>query len=799
MAQNHRIGIHERLFLGASALVLACGMPGMAQAQEAPSSEPGASAKEKDQGDVLGEIMVTAQRREQSLSDVAIAVTAFSGDQVKALGLVDSTDIVRLAPGVFMSSDTGGQNRKFTVRGVAQNDFLDAVESPIAIYVDDSYIAPQQGQVFGLFDLERVEVLKGPQGTLFGRNATGGLVHFVSRKPVLGETSGFFDVLYGSNNNIRVESGITAPLGDKVAIRISGLLDQHDPIIRNLFQGANDLYDKDVQAGRLHVLFEPSETVRWLVTASGARSVQSSGNYETRGIVPVFDGQGRWIDTQIASPTETRPGIGPNGVSVPVFGVPVRATPGGDLFGYKEAAVGDFVVNMNYARARANRYTSWGLQSALEWDLSSDIVLKSNTDYREFTKVASLDVDQSPLELFTYMADADTRTFSQEFNVSGSSDRTQWVAGVYYLNIHNDTLQGLPFASNGLLNGGATTPGLDFTTEVGLKTDSYSVYGQVDQKLTDQLTVVVGARYIHERKDFTFAQNAYVNLDETRIEDDVLAFPVPQPPGANPFASKFNQDLWAGKAQLEFRPSDGILLYAGINRGVKAGNVNGPLADGSTVTAAQLIYRPEVLWSYEAGYKLNLMGGDLRINGSVYYYDYNDYQVFTFVNVSGVVSNEQATIYGAELEVVASPVQGLTISASGSYNDATVKDLEFAPGLTKDVRPVYSPEFQANYLIRYEWMLGNGDVAVQADGSYTGSRFGNLRNFAAHRLDPFYIQNFRLSWESDDQTWLLSAFVNNVFDERYEIERFDLATLCGCSNESFGLPRWFGASVRYSF
>lgn len=551
MAHNHKIGTHERLFLGASALVLACGMPGMAQAQEAPASGPDASAKEKDEGDVLGEIMVTAQRREQSLSDVAIAVTAFSGEQVKALGLVDSTDIVRLAPGVFMSSDTGGQNRKFTVRGVAQNDFLDAVESPIAIYVDDSYIAPQQGQVFGLFDLERVEVLKGPQGTLFGRNATGGLVHFVSRKPVLGETSGFFDILYGSNNNIRVESGITAPLGDKVAIRISGLLDQHDPIIRNLFQGANDLYDKDVQAGRLHILFEPSETVRWLVTASGARSVQSSGNYETRGIVPVFDAQGRWIDTQFASPTETRPGIGPNGVSVPVFGVPVRATPGGDLFGYKEAAVGDFIVNMNYARARANRYTSWGLQSALEWDLSSDIVLKSNTDYREFTKVASLDVDQSPLELFTYMADADTRTFSQEFNVSGSTDRTQWVAGVYYLNIFNDTLQGLPFASNGLLNGGATTPGLDFTTEVGLKTDSYSVYGQVDQKLTDQLTVVVGARYIHERKDFTFAQNAYVNLDETRIEDDVLAFPVPQPPGANPFASKFNQDLWAGKAQLE--------------------------------------------------------------------------------------------------------------------------------------------------------------------------------------------------------------------------------------------------------
>ena len=311
MANSHFRALQRSLFLGASASVLAVSLPAAVQAQNASPTDRNLASAEQESGNVLGEIVVTAQRREESLSNVGIAVTAFSGEQVKALGLVDSTDIVRLAPGVFMSSDTGGQNRKFTVRGVAQNDFLDAVESPIAIYVDDGYIAPQQGQVFGLFDLERVEVLKGPQGTLFGRNATGGLVHYVSRKPVLGETSGFFDVLYGSNSNIRVEAGITAPLGEKVAIRVSGLLDKHDPILKNLFQGANDLYDKDTQAGRLHILVEPSDSVRWRVTASGAKSVQSSGNYETRGIVPVFDGAGRWIDTQIASSTETRPGIGP--------------------------------------------------------------------------------------------------------------------------------------------------------------------------------------------------------------------------------------------------------------------------------------------------------------------------------------------------------------------------------------------------------------------------------------------------------------------------------------------------------
>ena len=135
------------------------------------------------QAAVLEEVIVTAQKREQSLSDVGIAVTAFTGEQIDALGFETSTDIIGMSPSVYVSADTGGQNRKFTIRGVTQNDFLDSSEAPVAVYIDEGYISTQQGQVFGLFDMERVEVLKGPQGTLFGRNATGGLVHYVTRKP----------------------------------------------------------------------------------------------------------------------------------------------------------------------------------------------------------------------------------------------------------------------------------------------------------------------------------------------------------------------------------------------------------------------------------------------------------------------------------------------------------------------------------------------------------------------------------------------------------------------------------------
>lgn len=310
---------------------------------------------------------------------------------------------------------------------------------------------------------------------------------------------------------------------------------------------------------------------------------------------------------------------------------------------------------------------------------------------------------------------------------------------------------------------------------------------------------MAGARIVREVKDYRFAQNAYVNLDEERIENNVLAFPISQPAGTNPFARKFSKTLWTGKAQLEFRPQSGLLFYAGINRGVKAGNVNGPLADGGQVQANQLIYKPEVLLSYEGGFKLKWLDGALQTNGSVYYYDYKDYQAFTFVNISGLVSNEQARIQGAELEVIARPLDGLTATFSGAISDSKVKNLQYAPGLFKDVHSVYSPKYQASYLLRYQFDAGPGQLALQADGTYTGKRYSNLRNFTAHQLDSFFLQNFRASWETAKGDWQISAYVTNVFDKRYEIERFDLATLCGCTDENFGLPRWYGMSVRYNF
>ncbi len=785
---SHPIPLHQAR-LCAAVFALLCG-------QHAAAAE---TVGDGSRASALDEIVVTAQKREEKLSDVAIAVNAFSGDQIKTLGLTSSTDVISVSPGVFISSDTGGQNLKFTIRGVAQNDFLDAVESPIAIYVDDGYIAPQQGQVFGLFDLNRVEVLKGPQGTLFGRNATGGLIQYVSEKPVIGNSDGFVDMTYGSYSQVRVEAAKTFTLSDQIAVRVSGLSSTHDPVLKNDFPGRADLQDQDVKAGRIHVLWQPSADLDVLFSASAARSQQSSGAYETSGILAVFDDQGRWINSVLAGPTETRAAIGPGGVNVPLpFGAS-RPTPGGNLFGYRDAERGDFRSNMDYARADAAKNTTRSLQLNLNYRFSDQFSIKSVTGYHDYSKIASLDVDNSPIDQFTYMADADTKTLAQELTLSFEGERLRYVAGLYYLHIENETLQGLPFGKNSILNAGGGPFGLDFTTEVTLKTNSYSAFAQATYDLTDKFSVVVGGRIVEEKKKYFFAQNAYVNLDEENIEANVLAFPLPQPPGANPFRDNFSQTLWAGKLQFEFRPSDGYLLWAGVNRGVKAGSVNGPLADGSQIAANQLVYSPEKLTSYEGGFKINPEGGMFGINGSVYYYDYKDYQTFTFVNVSGIVSNQDSTVKGAELEVTAKPVQGLFLRVAGSYTDATIKGLQYAPGLFKDVRPVFTPKTQLSYIARYEFPAGDSTLSAQVDGNFTGERFANSRNFDAQKLDSYSVHNLRFSWLSPSGNWLVSAFVTNIFDKKHEFERFDLSTLCGCTNEHYGNPRWYGMSARYSF
>jgi len=800
------------------------------------------------------EIVVTAQKREQNAQDVGISINAFSGAEVDALNVEDSFDIANFTPGVHISGNLAGQNTQFTIRGVTQNDFNDIVEAPNAVYLDEGYIAIAQGQTFATFDVERVELLKGPQGTLFGRNATGGLIHYISNKPNFDEVEGYLDVTYGrfespsSANQIRVEGAYGVPLGDKVAVRASILYNYREPLLRNNFpdgsvgggvvpgfgpngfapdEGAGaDLGDDDTLAGRFTIAFEPSDRLRGRIAFNGARTRVNTGPYQSLSTIGVFDAAGELINTIVTPAGETRFSIlldaagndsgldfgtdqDNNGIfGNPEFGVgaTARPLPGGDFFGFLDPDGSDFTFSGDFAFENNGSIDTYGIGGNLEFDLTDAITLTSISDYKNFEKLLFIDVDAAPVNQLANYAGVDAVTFSQELRLNGSTSNLTWTAGVFYLHIDADSDNGLkiPAGSVAIAPGGGP---IDVGVDARLITNSYSVFGQTEWDFAPDWRLVTGLRIIQENKDVTVAQNLYFSLDAFSVHqgDPFLQIgPVFDATGApTDFVDSISDTHWAGKVQLEYRPVDDLLLWIGVNRGVKAASFNAPISGGLPVPNIDeaLAYDREVLVSYEGGFKKTFWGGKARLNGNLYYYDYSDYQAFLFTGVAGLVINADAHTIGGEIELQANPIDGLDIILGLAAFDATVENVPFRVGgpISADVDPTYAPELQANAIVRYEWGALGGRMSALGSYSYSDEYFYNLRNFEADQFDSYHLLSSRIAWVDRSGAFEFAFSVNNILDERIGIQGFNLATLCGCNEVSFQPGRNYSLSARVNF
>ena len=761
---------------------------------------------------ILEEITVTAQKREQSIQDVGITITAFSGEQVKELGFEDSFDIARMTPGVHISGNNGGQKTLFTIRGVNQNDFNDQTEAPVAVYIDEGYVAFGQGQVFGLLDVDRVEVLKGPQGTLFGRNATGGLVHYISRKPTR-ETEGYVDFTYGSYDQTTIEAALGGALTDTISGRVAIKHNRFDEIIENdypnrfvtldgnpLAIGGEDTFNDDTLTFRGQLLFEPNEDIDFLVTGSYARARIGTSPFLELPTVPVFDAVGNHVGTIEASPTETREAITPAGVAIdhPLsFDADTLRPAGGNLYGpsCNDADREALRCGMDFAFSDLNTTDTWGVSGKLTWEFDS-MTLTAVSDYKNFDKFHGLPADGGPASTINVLFDAQAETFTQELRLNGEMDRARWVFGLYYLYADLDTGVSITADPTYLFQPlvGVAWEDTALTT---LETNSYSIFGQVEYDLSEALTLIAGLRLIQENKDFVGEETFFASTDPLRLETDIPLFS-PQPQ----LAHEQDKTLWSGKVQLDWYASDDLLLFAGVNRGVKAGGFNAPFTFGAGFPSTDVPYSEEILLSYEAGFKWdNLLGGTTRLNGSFYYYDYTDYQGFFFTQITGFVRNVDAEYKGFEFELFSSPVEGLDFAFNFAYLDGEVKDVQLGPGIFVDTEPSFSPDTQIAGLLRYQWPqeLMGGKVSAQASFNYASSFFDNIRNFEASELPSYILGNLRLGWDSNDGSWEAAFFVNNVADERYFTIGFDLANATGSNSLVPGKPRWFGGSVRYNF
>lgn len=789
---------------------------------------------------LLEEITVTAQKREQSIQDVGIAVTAFSGDQLQALGVTDNTDIAAFSPGVFISANNGGINQQFTIRGVTQNDNFSIAESPNALYIDEGY-RPIVSQLSTAFDVERVEVLKGPQATLFGRNATGGMIHYISKKPTK-ETEGYLDLTYGDYNQMRVEGAVGGPLSDSVSMRLSGIYRRTDPIMDNEFStsslndltfnspggpfvGASPNIDNDdawaenQYALRAQMQFYPRDDLSILVKVEDEKSRPNSNPYGSLATVAVIEGPGPGtIINALVSNSRTNPNscealqagtTNCRNLIPPLDGDfdGVRPVPNGDLFGYVDN-VNDLDVSHSFAFDNSNISESTGLNVKINWFLDwAELV--SVTTYADSFKRQALDLDAGPAPFLSVSNYGDIDWLTQELRLEGKTDNFRWIAGLYYLEIDGeagnavgDNIGGsAAVAFNPAVVGSGGGPGnfIEISSEGSTDTTSFSIFGQIDYDLTNKLELTLGWRGTQEKKDFDGNTGFYTNNSITRV--DGIRSGAAELANLNSHSESLDDFLWSGVAKLNYRPTDDLLLYGGVTRGVKAGGCNAPLFNAAIVSPDQYCYDEEVLLSYEAGFKATVWDGKARINGTAYYYDYDGYQAFLFEGASGIVSNADATYKGAELEILAAVTDQLDVILGISYVDATVESLAVAPGIIRDVDPTFTPDLQFNFVGRYTWpdALYDGAITLQVDGNYAASSYHNLSNFDATEMDSYWLSNANLSWKSADDRWQLTGFVDNLFDERNQTTGFSLHGISGGDEVAFGLPRMYGVRIRYNY
>ena len=757
---------------------------------------------------VMEEVVVTAQKREQNIQDVGIAITAYTGDQLNELGISDPDQLDAMVPGLMVTDFGMTTTTVMTLRGSTQLDFADHQEPPVAVYIDGAYNSYIGGVGQSFYDIDRVEVLKGPQGTLFGRNATGGLVHLITNKPTQ-ETEGYVQVTAGEFHLQRIEGAISGSFSESLSARVSVLIDQDDGYVENIIGGA-DTPETDSKNLRVQFLYEPSDDFSMHVSA---RWNDEGGNGATYHAVPAALNFPALSGADLVA--------GSNGV-LGLFGIPddpnfiIPAVGEGD--GLIRRASGQTHIDGCLHPLSAGAYVPGGIDcfgSAVSDDdpltaeinevgdfsrESSGITLTFNwqrgdyefvniIDYTKVEKYYYEDTDGTPARTFEFYQDVDSWQLSEEFRVHWEGETSRWVAGLYYLHIEGD------------YESGATLPeslAFSIDNEYSNETDSWAVFAQGEWDLSPDLTLIAGIRYTDDEKDASFEPAGCEFAIFGDPDCSLLLLPLLGFAGTSVqelgYDLNRSEDEISGVLELDYRLNEDVMWYGKITRGNKAGGFNGGAA--GIYTPEEVEFDGEVLTSYEVGVKSTLFDNRLRLNGSVFYYDYKDFQTYTQFGPSIKVFNTDSEVTGAELELLANPAEGWEFMLGVSFLDAEVQDL-FGDGTLTDVEMTNSPELSLNGMVRYEWPAFGGTMAALVDFNYVDERTLNGIPHPALIADDYLLTNARVSFLSGDDRWLAELWVRNLADEEWVPTVFDLSVFNGLIIEIVGQPRWVGGSITY--
>ena len=771
-----------------------------------------ALAAEGDNSGVLEEVVVSAQFRETRLQNTPIAITAFTAENLEVRGIDNVTDLDAFVPNAVIQPLGAGWGATMAafIRGVGLGDNILSFEPGVPIYVDDVYIGRPQGAIFDLLDLERVEVLRGPQGTLFGKNAIGGTIRLISKKPS-GDGSGSVSVTLGSFNRINARASTDVSLvDDRVFARFSFSSKKADGYFNvldyecvngpgSLGNGGGGLPAGTYNTpgafpGGLPGIRLGSQVVRGgdcVVDTLGDENVQSGRaafrflindqmEFNLIGDLTVQRQKGPADKYTVMDQTN-----GLNSFWNGVFAAPV--------FGNGVAWDGRFITHdlySNYSRyndpitnrivPNINDMDHWGVSGTYEWKLTDNVTLKSITGYRRFWNKFGRDSDGTPLPLNATYDDSRHRQFTQEIQLTGRAGKLDWATGAFYYDAH-DSNQGFDFLY----------PTIVYENDAFDRQDTrnWAVFGQGTYQFTDAFSLTAGLRYTDDTKNATIYRanffggvvidNAYVPLSKTNIDYSLSA---------------------------DYRWTDDVMTYIKYATGFKGGGFSPRPATSLQTTP----FLPEKMKTLEVGAKTEWLEHRLRLNTALFFSHYLDQQTFAQqLDASGAnwfreMNAGNARIWGFEAELLAEPVTGLRIEGSLGYINYDLYDNQGNPLLFEGDgcggQRCYSPrtpKFNGAIGIQYSFNSAMGSFTPRLDVQNQSKIYFTTNNQGEQ--DALTLLNGRLTWQSKSEQWEVALYGDNLTDEGYFNGKLNLVSFFGREQGNPGAPRTWGLRFKRTF
>lgn len=769
--------------------------PAIAEASPATATDVGAQTTAGSD-----EIVVTARRRAENLQDVPIAVTAFTGEALSERNVDTIDQVARFTPNIRF--DTAAQlsgasfNPTVFIRGVGSNDFAIFTDPGVGFYVDGVYFARSIGAVTDAVDLESVQVLRGPQGTLFGRNTIGGAVIIETAKPQLDAVSGKLEAIVGRFDRIDLRGALNLPIvRDELALRITAATLNRDGYVKRLWDDS-DMGDRNTDMIRGQLRWEPTPAFRVDLAADYTRSREHSAPNKLVAVGPQAG-----LPPRFALPG---PVLGLyNDFVAPTLGI--NAPSGQPQL--DPSWITDKPFTTWAGGPNVNDLDLWGVQGTLTFDATDDLQFKSITAYRDMHATFARDGDNTPFTFRETFNDDKVWQFSQELQASGRlAQGVSFVAGLYYLKE-----KGTDFGRADLANllwpplGPAAAPAVYIFNWID--NESYAAYGEVDIGLLQRLTLTLGARYNHDKKKIRIVnirqRDSFASMPDMDVEEPLRgAWPRFIDSDVQDIPTSDSWDSFTPRVILKFDVTDTANVYASFSRGFKSGGFNmRPLTGPEEVTS----YDPETLTTWELGAKTSWFDRRLTVNAAIWKSKYKDIQLSVNQTPLNFVANASGDLWGFEVEAVVRPTPWLDLNASVGHVDSEYTEISnpLAPNqvlpLTLDDNFVKAPRWTVAAGAQVAIPLGDaGMLRVRGDVTDYSRIYNDLSNHPYLTEDGYTLVNARITWTDPEERFSIALFGTNLTDALY-IQSGNFSNGFGLAEVSYGRPREWGlsASVRF--